>query len=412
MAISKKAWTGFAVEATPGTIVQPPTKYLPTKTVFKGTKKREYLQEERGTRDENYGVVDSVRQSSIDMKGPYYPDISPIQLWGAIGLPVSTQPNAGVAPTVYLHTFPNPLADIPKSYSISRSLDARAYTIPYSVLEKFSIHFAADGKLLEMDSNWVGLFAQIYASPPTPTYSTVLPLAGYLPTLKFVDNIQSLDVQDLQIDYSQKITLWFSASNSPDFITAYFGARVLTASLTARFDTDTLYQRWRNNVNDSLNFDIQGPNLAKFFTVTLGSPSAGTFTLTYNGQTTAGIAFNATGATVQTAFQLLSTVSTNATVTGSAGGPYTVIFSGPLLNDGNLLTGSGTGLTGGTFSVGAPTYYPLELNIQVPNLSWDTAEHDTSKDNVLIKMKGTAFVPQGAALLTGFVQNSVTSYTT
>jgi hypothetical protein len=77
MAISKKAWTGIAREATPGTAVMTPSKYIPTKTTFKGGKKREYLNEERGTRDGNYGVVDSVRQSTIDMKGPYYNDVHP-----------------------------------------------------------------------------------------------------------------------------------------------------------------------------------------------------------------------------------------------------------------------------------------------------------------------------------------------
>ncbi len=86
------------------------------------------------------------------------------------------------------------------------------------------------------------------------------------------------------------------------------------------------------------------------WTVTLGSGNTGgTFTLTFNGQTTAGIAYNATGATVQTAFLLLSSVGAgNATVTGSAGGPYTVTFTGSLANTSLALTGSGAALTGGS----------------------------------------------------------------
>jgi len=165
---------------------------------------------------------------------------------------------------------------------------------------------------------------------------------------------------------------------------------------------------------DSLTFDVQGLNIGKTFVVTLGAPSAGTFTLTYNGLTTAGISFNATGATAQTAFQLLASVGANATITGAAGGPYTVSFLGPLLNDGLTLTGSGAGLTGGTFSIGAQVNTFQELNMVLPNLSYDTVEHDTTKDNVLIKAKGTVVVPQGAALISGFVQNTVpnTGYTT
>lgn len=85
-------------------------------------------------------------------------------------------------------------------------------------------------------------------------------------------------------------------------------------------------------------------------TVTLtGGPTGGTFTLTYKGQTTSGIAYNAASSAVQTAVQALSTVGPgNATVSGSAGGPYTITLAGALAKDLTAFTGSGAGLTGGT----------------------------------------------------------------
>lgn len=87
-------------------------------------------------------------------------------------------------------------------------------------------------------------------------------------------------------------------------------------------------------------------------TVALGSPSAGSFSLTYKGQTASGLAFNAAAATVQTALQGLSTIGVgNALVTGSAGGPYTVTFAGTLATDTTALTGSGASLTGGAFLI-------------------------------------------------------------
>lgn len=80
---------------------------------------------------------------------------------------------------------------------------------------------------------------------------------------------------------------------------------------------------------------------ATIVTVT-GSPTGGTFTLTFDGQTTAGIARNASAATVQTALEALSNLAPgDVTVTGSAGGPYSVTVKG-------ILTASGAGLTGGT----------------------------------------------------------------
>jgi P22 coat protein - gene protein 5 len=81
-----------------------------------------------------------------------------------------------------------------------------------------------------------------------------------------------------------------------------------------------------------------------------GSPTGGTFTLTYSGQTTSGIAYNATANTVKTALQALSTVGNgNVSVSGSAGGPYTVTFQGDLAGvNAAAMTASGAGLTGGS----------------------------------------------------------------
>src|SRR6202021_2973482 len=57
--------------------------------------------------------------------------------------------------------------------------------------------------------------------------------------------------------------------------------------------------------------------------VTISNATSGTFTLTYPGQTTGAIAWNAAASAVQTAIQALSNVGAgNATVTGSNGGPY------------------------------------------------------------------------------------------
>lgn len=80
-----------------------------------------------------------------------------------------------------------------------------------------------------------------------------------------------------------------------------------------------------------------------------GTPTAGTFTITYAGQTTGGIAYNATAAAVQTALRLLSNITPDkVTVTGNAGGPYTVTFAG-LLAGQNVaeMTASAAALTGG-----------------------------------------------------------------
>lgn len=80
-----------------------------------------------------------------------------------------------------------------------------------------------------------------------------------------------------------------------------------------------------------------------------GGPTGGTWTLTVNGETTAGIAYNATAAVVQDALQALPGISTgDITVTGATP-VYTLTFGGEYAGDNvAAVTASGASLTGGS----------------------------------------------------------------
>lgn len=82
--------------------------------------------------------------------------------------------------------------------------------------------------------------------------------------------------------------------------------------------------------------------------VTIGGAGLTSFTLTYSGQTTGAIAAAATAATVKAALVALSNIADgDVTVTGSAGGPYTVTFGGTLKDtDVAQMTATPTGGTG------------------------------------------------------------------
>lgn len=87
--------------------------------------------------------------------------------------------------------------------------------------------------------------------------------------------------------------------------------------------------------------------------VLTGAPTGGTFTLTFGGNTTAGIAWNAAASAVQTALNALASIGANG-VTCSGGPlpatPVLVEFTGASLKDANqaTMTFSGAGLTGGS----------------------------------------------------------------
>lgn len=128
-------------------------------------------------------------------------------------------------------------------------------------------------------------------------------------------------------------------------------------------------------------------------TVTLsGSPSGGTFTLSFMGQTTATIAYNAAAAAVQSALQALSTVGAgNATVAGT--GPWTVTFAGSLANQGvDLLVANGALLTGGTTpSVAVARTTPGKTGWKSPGLiSEDGAAQDVKENSKEIRAYGLA----------------------
>lgn len=93
--------------------------------------------------------------------------------------------------------------------------------------------------------------------------------------------------------------------------------------------------------------------------------TGGTFTLTYDGQTTAAIAFNAAASAVAAALEALSNIGVGDVAVaggpGNAGGsaPYYVTFQGALEEqDVAQLTASAASLTGGASTVTISTTTP------------------------------------------------------
>ncbi len=130
-----------------------------------------------------------------------------------------------------------------------------------------------------------------------------------------------------------------------------------------------------------------GTSQVNLVTIT-GSPTGGTFTITVDGQTTGGIAYNAAAATAQTALEALSNVAAgDVTVTGSAGGPYTLTFAGSLAYKSLTVSSSGASLTGGT----APAATTTVVTAGDPS---DYAA--TAVDGAVISLTSANCTPAGA----------------
>lgn len=130
---------------------------------------------------------------------------------------------------------------------------------------------------------------------------------------------------------------------------------------------------------------------------TTGVPAGGTITVTATVATavTSALAFNATGATVQTALRLLPTIgAAGVTVTGSAGGPWVVTFAGELATKNVPL------ITLETNSLGGGTNPTLGIVETTPGVDGSTSEVQT------LTFSGT---PASGTVVLGFKTNSTTT---
>ncbi len=165
--------------------------------------------------------------------------------------------------------------------------------------------------------------------------------------VSFTIGVQTLEVtlsETVLADIVTELVTAWNASTIPEFaeITAAAGSVAGTLTLTA--DTAGKYFGVTVSIGTGSN-EVQ--------VVTLGGTTAtgGTFTLTYSGQTTGNIAYNASAATVDAALEALSNIGAgDVTVTGT--GPWTVEFTGALAaTNVSLMTIDVSGLTGGANEV-------------------------------------------------------------
>lgn len=122
----------------------------------------------------------------------------------------------------------------------------------------------------------------------------------------------------------------------------YLGRRYMLAGTIMSKRLDLQYEQYKGQGA------VTAANEVQTATVT-GVPTGGTFTLSFDGQSTTAIAFNAAAAAVETALRALTNIgSTGVTVAGAAGGPYTITFAGTLANTNVSQITATHALTGGT----------------------------------------------------------------
>jgi hypothetical protein len=139
-----------------------------------------------------------------------------------------------------------------------------------------------------------------------------------------------------------------------------------------------------------------------------GTPSGGTFTITYGGNTTAPLAFGISAASLQTALRLLPGLGA-ATATGTAPGPFTITLnvvggaSGPLSVDQRLLTG-GTAATSQATITESPVQ---DTKLRAIGGDWSQCAYGVGMDITIKVSDSASYVDEAGATHSAFQENLV-----
>lgn len=302
--------------------------------------------------EENMEWVDGTMAGNGDYNGLIYP------LSSAMGAITPTAHGSSASAKDWLFIPPTTGSIVPQTYTFQQGDAIRAHQLSYGIYTQFGYKF--DRKTCTVSGKILGQNLQdgitLTASPTAVAVAPIVPkqINVYLdPTNAALGT--TLLAKALSGDYTMDSIYnpaWFLNRANASYSAHVDVAPKCTIKITLEADAQGMGLLTSLQVGSTqfLRVNAQGAVIDNNQTVSLGAPSAGTFTLTYKGQTTTAIAYNATSSAVQTALQALSTIGAgNATVSGT--GPYIVNFAGALATDTTAMTGNGTGLTGGTFTV-------------------------------------------------------------
>lgn len=221
--------------------------------------------------------------------------------------------------------------------------------------------------------------ASLFGAP-----STVVTVAGEVFTHTFAyDAVNPFAPQSYSLSHGQR-----GAGNADLILGWIFNGLGLSGG---RGGFDLSSSGFGKAMTEAVTLGVLGTNEVQTVTIS-GSPTGGTFTLTYGGQTTAAIAYNATASAAQTALQALSTIGAdNVTVGGGPGPgtPYTVTFVGRLGGQNVALMTAAHAFTGGT----TPAIAVAETTAGVPLPNGDVSPVPVSP------LHGSIFLDPTAAAL-------------
>lgn len=304
-------------------------------------------------REENTEQTDLTVGGNLDFNGLSYLAAS------AMGLIAPTA--HGVSTTAKDWAFKPPILGSiqPQTYTMQQGDAIRAHSVSYAMLNQLGYKGTRNTQQTVSGTGFCQPLSDGITLTSSPTAVALAPVVGkffnfYLDsTSAGIGTTQLLRVFGVDFSFANIAAPFFAYNRATVGFTGHVDT-MPKSSIKLLMEADAAgmapLSYMQQGTTYYLRVDAQGAVIDNLQTATVtGAPTGGTFTLTYKGQTTATIAYNAAASAVQSALIALTTIGTgNVTVSGSNGGPYSIIFAGSLAQDTTALTASGAGLTGGT----------------------------------------------------------------
>lgn len=241
-------FTGIAPEVTKGTALAA-THYIPV-TRGEPTEATSVLLDQgmRASMTTTYGAVKGTTSASYDIEGDVFLDTIGFPLVGIFGADATTL--AGP----FLHTISllNSGTGQCPSYTIwdYNGLQARKY--PAATCSSLSLRLSAQ-ELLTYSASYA-TFASVTDTTPTPSFSALDPVAGWVGTVNIAGGGTSTIVEEAEINFSRNVSVVDTIDGTANPSQIWQGPLSVSGRLTMVADAETEFTRYTAVTKPSLVF--------------------------------------------------------------------------------------------------------------------------------------------------------------
>jgi hypothetical protein len=245
-----RSFLGIAKETTFGTPVAA-TAFIPVKTMSPSDKVT--LLEDQGQRGSMVSTYDKIAGpvwSEYGFDGDVFPDTLGWMLAGVLGDVTST---GSAAPYTHAMSVLNTGTGQPPSYTLSDYYTIQTRQFPGIKFSELGLKFSGDG-LLNYSAKATGL-ASATSTAPTPSYTSVPPLAGWVGAVT-IGGAASTFVVDGECTIKRDVTVIHTSDGTQAPYALWSGPVSASGKLTLVMEDDTQYLNYLNNSKPSLDINF------------------------------------------------------------------------------------------------------------------------------------------------------------